>query len=138
MRRKVTFLLGTILLLAAVTPSFAQSHSMVVNVPFGFTVGQKTYPAGKYVGDCVRFLARPRPCTACPPSAATRASRSARVRCSLQTRIHPPSLLFASLGGEYALMQIWTGSQWGAELSTSTFKNRVIADGEKVQVVAQR
>jgi hypothetical protein len=137
MRRKVTFLLGTILLLAAVTPSFAQSHSMVVNVPFGFTVGQKTYPAGKYV------------VTACDPSTSSTMYRlstlSGNNSIAISTgtvqspnRIHPPSLLFASLGGEYALMQIWTGSQWGAELSTSSFKNRVIADGEKVQVVAQR
>ena len=137
MRRKVTFLLGTILLLAAVTPSFAQSHSMVVNVPFSFTVGQKAYPAGKYV------------ITAGDPSTSSTmyrlSTRNGNNTIEISTgtvqspnRIHPPSLLFASLGGEYALMQIWTGGQWGSELSTSIFKNRVIANGEKVQVVAQR
>ncbi len=137
MRRKVTFLLGTILLLAAVTPSFAQSHSMVVNVPFGFTVGQKAYPAGKYVitaGDLSTSSTMYRLSTL---------NGNNTIEISTGTvqspnRIHPPSLLFASLGGEYALMQIWTGGQWGSELSTSTFKNRVIANGEKIQVVAQR
>jgi hypothetical protein len=102
---------------------------MVVNVPFGFTVGQKAYPAGKYV------------VTACDPSTSSTMYRLSTlggnntIEISTGTvqspnRIHPPSLLFASLGGEYALMQIWTGRQWGAELSTSGFKNRVIADGE--------
>jgi hypothetical protein len=110
---------------------------MVVNVPFGFTVGQKTYPAGKYV------------VTACDPSTSSTMYRLSTlggnntIEISTGTvqspnRTHPPSLLFASLGGEYALMQIWTGRQWGAELSTSGLKNRVIAGGEKVQVVAQR
>ena len=98
MRWKVTFLLGTILLLAAVTPSFAQSHSMVVNVPFGFTVGQKAYPAGKYVVTACD-PSTSSTCTACPASAATTRSRSARVPCSPQTEFTRPAC-YSPVSGE--------------------------------------
>jgi hypothetical protein len=138
MSRKVTFLLGAILLLTAAAPSFAQSHSMIVNVPFGFTVGQKTYPAGKYMVSACDSSTSSTMYRLSALSGKTSIAINAGGTVQSTDRFHPASLLFANLGGEYSLMQIWTGGRWGAELSTSSFKNKVIADGEKVNVVAQR
>jgi hypothetical protein len=137
MRRKLTFFLGSILLIAAAMPTFAQSKGMVVDVPFDFAVGQKTYIAGKYA------------VATSSPSISSMIYRlstldgktSIMVAASgveSQTRTHPASLLFANLEGGHALIQIWTGGQWGAQLSTSGFKDQMIAADQKVQVVAQR
>jgi hypothetical protein len=137
MRRKLTVLLGSILFLALAAPLFGQSKSIIVDVPFSFTVSQQVYPAGKYV------------VSACDPGTYPNMYRLSTLdgksttmfgTSSVQSpnAIHAPSLLFANLGTEHALFQIWTGSQWGSELSTANFKNRVIAKAQKVRVVAQR
>jgi hypothetical protein len=137
MRRKLTVLLGSILFLALATPLFGQSKSIIVDVPFSFTVSQQAYPAGKYA------------VSACDPATYPNMYRISTLEgknttmfatSSVQSpnAIHTPSLLFATLGTEHALFQIWTGDQWGSELPSTNFKNRVIAKAPKVRVVAER
>jgi hypothetical protein len=48
MKKQVVLGATLVLLGLLALPAFGQGPSIKVNVPFGFTLGDKTYPAGKY------------------------------------------------------------------------------------------
>lgn len=117
--------------------AFVQAHSQTqirINVPFAFTVGNHTLPAGQYEvntvpnnesvwrinnhqGNSAFMLTNP---TSAPKVDQT---------CSL---------LFRKFGGEYSLVEFWLDGNQGRDVITPKIARTVIAQSELVQIAAER
>ena len=114
----------------------AQSQTQLrVNVPFDFTVGNHSLPAGKYEvstvwssdnvtwrvtntqGQSVVLMANP--------------VSSPKVG-------HECSFLFRKIGGEYSLVQFWLGGSRGVDVIRPKIANTVVAKADYVQIAAER
>lgn len=117
------------LLAAAALP--ASSQELRLNIPFNFSVGDKTLPAGHY--DVKRVLYGNEISWALYGDHAwaktvTQVVQSPNVS-------HNPSLVFLKSGDRYALVQIWTGMHEGRELPHPDIKRTLVAqDGKYVEV----
>jgi len=110
--RMLTILLPSVLLLAGTVHSQYAPGTLIVAVPFEFTAGDKTFPAGDY--SIV---------STAPDRLSVRDSRG-HVLASLVAHSaampndysRPPRLTFHSVGGAHALTQVWMESSIGYEL----------------------
>jgi hypothetical protein len=112
----ITSLVALVLLLTATGYSqFMQQVMLKADVPFEFSVGKKTFPAGEYL--VVRIA----------PHTLTLRDTDNRVLATFvtapafsKTAHATPVLRFESAGGQYVLTQIWPGNATtGYELSVS-------------------
>lgn len=112
--RILTILLPSVLLLAGTAHSQYKPRTLIVTVPFEFTAGDKTFPAGDY--SIV---------STAPDRLSVRDSRG-HVLASLvahsakwpNDNSRPPRLGFYSVGGAHALTQVWMDSSVGYELAS--------------------
>jgi hypothetical protein len=118
--------------------AFVQAHSQTqirVNVPFDFTVGNHTLPAGKYEVN----------------TASTTENLTWRIddhqgnsavmltnAVSAPKVDHTCSLLFRRLGGEYSLVEFWLGGTQGRDVIRPKIARTVIAQSDLVQIAAER
>jgi hypothetical protein len=122
--RILTVHLPSVLLLAGTAHSQYKPRTVIVTVPFEFTAGDKTFPAGDY---SIMSTA--------PDRLSVRDSRG-HVLASLvahsagwpNDNTSPPRLRFHSVGGGHALTQVWMDSSVGYELGSQ----------QPVQAVAKR
>ena len=115
-----------------------QAHSQTkirANIPFDFTVGNHTLPAGKYDVSTVWGT------DTLTWKISNLGGKSAFITTNAlasPTTDHKVSLLFRRFGGEYALVQFWTGSHDGRDVIRPKIAPTVIAQSELVQIAAQR
>jgi hypothetical protein len=114
-----------------------QAHSQAqlrVNIPFDFTVGNHTLPAGQYELSTVWS----------DNSAAWKIADGQRHSAFLRTNAlssssdHTCSLIFRRFGGEYALVQFWTDGHDGRDVIRPKIAPTVIAQSDFVQIAAKR
>jgi len=115
-----------------------QAHSQTqvrVNIPFDFTVGNHTLPAGQYEVSTVWS----------DNSAAWKIADRQRHSAILMTNEvsspngdHTCSLIFRRFGGEYALVQFWTDGREGHDVVRPKIAPTVIAQSDFVQIAANR
>jgi hypothetical protein len=112
--RILTVLLPSVLLLAGTAHSQYKPRTVIVTVPFEFTAGDKTFPAGDY---SIMSTA--------PDRLSVRDSRG-HVLASLvahsagwpNDNSNPPRLRFYSVGSAHALTQVWMDNSVGYELGS--------------------
>ena len=112
--RILTVLLPSVLLLAGTAHSQYKPRTVIVTVPFEFTAGDKTFPAGDY---SIMSTA--------PDRLSVRDSRGhvlaslvAHSAGSPNDNTSPPRLRFYSVAGAHALTQVWMDSSVGYELGS--------------------
>ncbi len=109
--RMLTVLLSTVLLLAGRAQAQYAPHTLMVTVPFEFTAGDKTFPAGDY--SIV---------STAPDRLNVRDSRGHVLASLIMHSVRSPGgdgaprLTFYSVGGAHALTQVWMESRIGYEL----------------------
>jgi hypothetical protein len=118
--------------------AFVQAHSQTqirVNVPFDFTVGNHSLPAGQYevstVWDSNNLVWRVNNHQGQTAVLATNSLSS-------QKADHECSFLFRKIGGEYSLVQFWLGGRSGREVVRPKIANTVVAQADYVQIAAER
>ena len=137
MKKQALTFIGVLSLLVAAGSAFAQTQTIVADVPFNFSVNRTSMPAGPYTissvgnggsvllirstdGKAVKLIS---------PNRAESAQASERTR-----------LLFHCYGGDHCfLYQLWVrGARSGRELPKSSFENEVAADlrARNVNVIA--
>lgn len=112
--RILTILLPAVLLLGGTAQAQYEPHTLLVTVPFEFTAGDKTFPAGDY--SIV---------STAPDRLSLRDSRG-HVLASLVAHStgwpndysRPPRLTFYSVGGTHALTHVWMAGSVGYELAS--------------------
>ena len=119
----------------AVVPTHAQQHNqMTLNIPFAFTVGDTTLPAGTYL------VLRPLTTSGAYMIRSVDGKGNALVLSpsSQQARKEEPAkLVFNAYDGEYFLAQIWMPwSTSGADLAASRHEKRLARAGDRSHVVA--
>jgi hypothetical protein len=122
------------LFLTACIPAFSQS-GVRVNVPFNFTVGNQSLPAGKY--EVVHAFSG--------NSTAWMITNYQGNTVYLMTNAvlspvveHKPSLLFSRFGGQYSLVQFWPRDHEGRDVIRPKIARTMIAQSELVQIAAER
>ena len=135
---KTLLVLNLLLILTAVSVLAQSSRSKVTNIPFSFTVGDKTLPAGQYTFERYR---------ACGDNiwlVQSRDGRSSALVTTQSVRSAEPQekskLVFRRYGGQYFLSQIWTvGDNSGRQLRVSRPKSDLAknnSEGETVVLTA--
>ena len=106
-----------VMMVASVAPANAQNNSVSANVPFEFTVGDKSLPAGEYLV---------RPFTANRSTMAVSNKRSSKSAIRLSIAIEAASepkntkLVFHRYGPRYFLAEVWVaGEKTGRQLLKS-------------------
>jgi hypothetical protein len=118
--------------------AFVQAHSQTqirVNVPFDFTVGNHTLPAGQYEVNTVSStenltwrINNHQGNSAVMMTNAVSSSKAA----------HTCSLLFRRSGGEYSLVEFWLDGNEGRDVIRPKIARTVIAQSDLVQIAAER
>jgi len=109
----ITKLSLAVMLLAGLAQAQFNAWVVNVNVPFEFTVGKKTFPAGRY--SLVRTA---------PYRLSLRDSRQGAVALVMTVPVQTatpraePTLVFRTEGGEHVLIRVWfANSPYGNELA---------------------
>ena len=106
----------------------AQAPVMYAEVPFGFTVGKVSLPAGVYKIDEIR-----------PSIVRLRGAKENSLPVGFtayapQDRIQP-RLVFTRVGGSYFLRQVWNASPKGVEFPPSAAEKEMLARGNVAEQV---
>ena len=126
--------LSFLLMLAAVSLSAQSERTGAINIPFSFTVGEKTLPAGEYSfepnrkdSDLVWLVqSRDGHVTALFTTTAVRATETQE----------KAKLVFHKYGDQYFLSQIWTqGETAGRELLIQGFERQLAKDAIERQMI---
>ena len=123
--RKASWCLA--ILIGFCLPLVAQTHKLLLEVPFNFVVAGKTMPAGRYevkrvwYNDNVTWIVQ-------GEQSGTRIVTTSIESPSVS---HSPSLVFIESDGRYALAQIWEGEHSGQAVPGSGVKQAVLAAGCK-------
>jgi len=126
--------LSFLLMLAAVSLSAQSERTGAINIPFSFTVGEKTLPAGEYSfepnrkdSDLVWLVqSRDGDVTALFTTTAVRATETQE----------KAKLVFHKYGDQYFLSQIWTqGETAGRELLIQGFERQLAKDAIERQMI---
>jgi len=126
--------LSFLLMLAAVSLSAQSERTGAINIPFSFTVGEKSLPAGEYSfernrkdSDLVWLVqSRDGHVTALFTTTAVRATETQE----------KAKLVFHKYGDQYFLSQIWTqGETAGRELLIQGFERQLAKDGIERQMI---
>jgi len=112
--RILTVLLPSVLLLAGAAQAQYEPHTLLVTVPFEFTAGAKTFPAGDYS----IVSTAPDRLSVRDSRGHVLASLAAHSAGSPNDNGGPPRLTFYSVGGAHALTQVWMKSSVGYELGS--------------------
>jgi hypothetical protein len=116
-------------------PLSAQTLNLTATVPFEFTVGDSTMPAGDY-----RLLSSGRPIiqvfNEATNSAVLTATQSAYS--GERSGAGSPRLVFNRYGDHYVLSQIWDGSSVGRELTKSKNERELArtASVKRIEILA--
>jgi hypothetical protein len=131
---KIFAMLSLLLAVAAMSVVAEASGSAYTRIPFSFTVGNKTLPAGEYIVEPYRkdydrvWLVQSR------DGRSTALVNTNSVR-SANTQ-EKGKLVFKESGGEYSLSQIWTaGTNSGRELRVQTPKDELAKNTGESQTV---
>lgn len=133
---KTVVVLNLLLILTVVSAVAQSSRSKVTNIPFSFTVGGKTLPAGQYT------IERHQKQSENIWLVQSRDGRSSVLVNTQSVRSYEPQdkgkLVFRRYGSQYFLSQIWSeGATSGRELRVSRSKSDVAkneGEGETVVV----
>jgi len=126
--------LSFLLMLAAVSLSAQSERTGAINIPFSFTVGEKSLPAGEYSfernrkdSDLVWLVqSRDGDVTALFTTTAVRATETQE----------KAKLVFHKYGDQYFLSQIWTqGETAGRELLIQGFERQLAKDAIERQMI---
>jgi hypothetical protein len=112
--RILTVLLPSVLLLAGTAHSQYARRTLIVTVPFEFSAGDKTFPAGDYA----IVSTAPDRLSVRDSRGEVLASLVAHSAGSPNDNNSPPRLRFYSVGGAHALTQGWMDSSVGYELGS--------------------
>ena len=121
---------------AVAVPLSAQSVRLTANIPFEFSAGRKTLPAGEYEvlsasePDIVQVrTVQPKASVLVVTGSADSGERS---------RAGAPMLVFNRYGDQYFLFQIWDGSQIGRELPKTRNERELAktASAKRTEIVA--
>jgi hypothetical protein len=112
--RILTVLLPSVLLLAGTAHSQYARRTLIVTVPFEFSAGDKTFPAGDYA----IVSTAPDRLSVRDSRGEVLASLVAHSAGSPNDNNSPPRLRFYSVGGAHALTQVWMDSSVGYELGS--------------------
>jgi len=133
MKKQVLALVGVLSLLLVAGSAFAQAGQIRANIPFNFTVGHTTLPAGNYSVSTtggtdsilvIRGL----------DGKALKLVGSHHVQASKFS--DRTKLVFRCYGDRYFLAQVWTlGSQMGRELPKSPLESEIAMDAAAHEVV---
>ena len=131
MRVRIGTLAAGLLLLVMAAPAFAQSEIMHVNVPFSFSVGKKTMPAGEYVvssDNLIIYTLRVR--GKASSFVVTNSVDAGKPQ-------HQPSLIFQRSGSQYTLAEIWTyDAEFGHSVVKPSFNGKNMLATQTVEVLA--
>ena len=129
-----TFAMLTLVLTMAAISVFAEASAAFTRIPFSFTVGDKTLPAGEYIVEPYRkdfnnvWLVQSRDGRS-SALVITNSVESAKTQ-------EKSTLVFKANGGEYSLSQIWTaGSNSGRELRVRRPKGELSKNTGESQTV---
>jgi hypothetical protein len=117
--------------------AFVQAHSQTqirVNVPFDFTVGNHTLPAGQYEVNTVSNAGNTWRINNHQGNSAVMLTNAA----SAPKVDHTCSLLFRRFGGEYSLVEFWLDGNQGRDVIRPKIARTVIAQSDLVQIAAER
>lgn len=117
--------------------AFVQAHSQTqirVNVPFDFTVGNHTLPAGQYEVNTVPNNESAWRINNHQGNSAVMLTNAV----SAPKVDHTCSLLFRKFGGEYSLVEFWLDGNQGRDVIRPKIARTVIAQSELVQIAAER
>ena len=119
----------------AVAPARAQqSDRMTMTIPFAFTVGETTLPAGTYRVWRTSATTGSYLISNGDGDGAATVTSPARVQKRGEARA---KLVFHVYGGEYFLAQIWMPTSFsGTELPTSRYERRLAGAGAEPRLVA--
>lgn len=141
MKRETLRSLALVALIVALTALTAQAQSanqMKANIPFSFTIGSQTLPAGEYT---IRYVNQDSGKTALLfKSADGRTSRIVNMMMSQKEEaLTKASLVFNRYGESYFLSEVWTGAdQYGLSLPKSRAERNLSeiakADAKRVTV----
>ena len=115
-----------------------QAHSQTkirVNIPFDFTVGNHTLPAGRY--DVA-------PVFNSSNSAWQIANRQGDAAFLMTNGVssltieHKVSLLFRQIAGQYSLVEFWPSAKQGRDVIRPKISRTMIAQSQFVQIAAER
>jgi hypothetical protein len=133
-----TLVLLALTLALVAAPARAQglaSGAMSVKVPFSFTAGGKTMPAGTYR---IQRAAQAGGCYVLQSEDGEAAAVLTHAVRGEQQASHG-GLVFRSYGGEYFLAQVWMpGSRTGNALSPSEAEERLADQGSEPELVSVR
>jgi hypothetical protein len=132
------FLTAAALILVVSAPLSAQSIYLNAGIPFEFTVGSKTLPAGQY---SVTSLSTP----AVIRIRGTETNEAVLAMTGpagggVSSRDEAPRLVFHRYGNHYVLAQIWSGFAAGYELPMSRTERELAktASASRIVIVAMR
>ena len=119
----------------AVAPALAkQNDEMTMTVPFAFTVGDTTLPAGTYRVQRTSATTGTYLISNADGDETATVTSPAKVQANGDARA---KLVFDVYGGEYFLAQIWMPASFsGTELATSRHERRLAAAGAESRIVA--
>ena len=112
----------------------AQTSRISMNIPFDFTVGQRTFPAGTYTLEPARSDSR----TVWLLKSEAGKDRLVFITNSAWTKENIPQnrLVFNQYGDRHILSQIWNaGENSGRELTQPKWLNDLVKNGAKPQYV---
>ena len=118
--------------------AFVQAHSQTqirVNVPFDFTVGNHTLPAGQYE---VNTVFSNNGSTWRINNHQGNSAVMLTNEASAPKVDHTCSLLFHRSGGEYSLVEFWLDGNKGRDVIRPKIARTVIAQSDLVQIAAER
>lgn len=140
MKKRVSALIITLSLLGAMAVATAQAQSgekFVVNIPFCFTVGEKTLPAGDYRVETLSFGGAHLYSKLMIRSTD---GQTSKIVATLPVRAgalpEESKLVFRRYGEQYFLAQVWAvGTDTGWEFRQSRAEKRLARTGVKRQEV---
>ncbi len=106
--RNITLLSLAVLMLGTVAAYAQQVHAVRATIPFEFTVGKDTYPAGEYTVTLSPFQNRELILLSGPEGKALRFMNT--LPCEPCEKTEEAYLMFRGYGKQQFLAQIWTGS----------------------------
>ncbi len=133
-RRIVHMMLITAAIAVLAAPGFAQSGVVSANIPFEFTVADKTMPAGDYSISC----------DLSHQMVSMQNQNGARTALRLANLIEDnagigtPKLVFIESGGHYFLSQVWNGDRLGYQLRPGRLETELAKRATSTQVVAAK
>ena len=137
MTKKFSVVLAAVAVIVTIAaPLSAQSVRLTANIPFEFSAGDKTLPAGAY-----SVMSTSTPNLIQVRNVETHASMLAltgSLDSGVLSRAGAPRLVFNRYGDHYVLSQIWGGSEFGCKLPKSRTERELAktASTNRIEILA--